>query len=205
MNRTLGPIAATLALSAVACLPLTGCHVHTDKNSNGDNVDIGTPFGSMQVKTNDKADTAALGLTAYPGAVPVKENDKDSSNADINMSFGGFHLGVKAAAFQTPDQQEKVLAFYRKDLGRYGDVIECKGSSTIGQPTHTAQGLTCDTSRGNHVSTGSLDGSSVELRAGSAQHQHIVGVEPKDGCTKIGLVALDLPSHLSGHGKNDIE
>jgi hypothetical protein len=206
MNHTLRPLtAAALALGTLTCLPLTGCHVHTDKNGNGGNVDIGTPFGSMQVKTNDTADTAAIGLSAYPGAVPVKENDKNSNSADINMSFGGFHLGVKAAAFQTTDPQEKVLAFYRKDLGRYGDVIECKGSSTVGQPARTSQGLSCSEAEHAHISNSDSDGDNIELRAGSAQHQHIVGVEPRDGGTKIGLVALDLPSHLANHGKSDIE
>jgi hypothetical protein len=205
MIHTLRPFAATLGIAAFVCLPLAGCHVHSDKNGNSDNVDIGTPFGSMQVKTNDKADTAAIGVTAYPGAVPVKENNKDSDSADINMSFGNFHLGVKAASFQTPDQQDKVLAFYRKDLARYGDVIECKGSSTIGQPVRTSQGLSCNEAEHNHISNSDNDSDNLELRAGSAQHQHIVGVEPKDGGTRIGLVALDLPSHLANHGKNDIE
>jgi hypothetical protein len=31
---------------------------------------------------------------------------------------------------------------------------------------------------------------------------HIVGIEPKDGGTKIGLVALDLPGH---HDSGDSE
>ena len=202
MHRSIHRIAPALALSTFACLLLAGCHVSDHKNGNNDNVDIGTPFGSMQVKTNNNADTSAIGIAAYPGAVPVKDNDKDSNSADINMSFGGFHLGVKAAGFQTPDSQDKVVAFYKKDLARYGDVIECANDTPIGQPTHTSQGLTCDTKHGGHISTGDHG---VELRTGSELHQHIVGVESKDGGTKIGLVALDLPSHLSGHGKNDIE
>jgi hypothetical protein len=200
MNRSL----ATLAIATFVCLPLAGCHVHTDKDGHNGNVDIGTPFGSMQVKTNNEADTSAIGLTAYPGAVPVKDdNGKDNDAANINMSFGSFHLGVKAASFQTADKQDKVLAFYRKDLAKFGDVIECKGSTTIGQPTRTSQGLTCNEAEHNHISNGDSD--NIELRAGSQQHQHIVGVEPKDGGTKIGLVALDLPSHLGNHDDKSVE
>ena len=196
-----------LAAAPLACLLLAGCHVSEHKNGHNDNVDIGTPFGSLQVKTNNTGDTSAIGFAAYPGAVPVKDTgDKDSNSADINMSFGSFHLGVKAASFQTPDSQDKVLAFYRKDLAtRYGDVIECRGHSTVGSPAHTSQGLTCDEQNHNHISNGNFDHDNLELRAGSGQHQHIVGVETRDGGTKIGLVSLDLPSHLSDHDRKDSE
>jgi hypothetical protein len=203
MNRSL---AATLVVVTFVCLPLAGCHVHTDKNGNNGNVDIGTPFGSMQVKTNNEADTSAIGLTAYPGALPVKDdNGKDNDAANVNMSFGSFHLGVKAASFQTADSQARVLAFYRKDLARFGDVIECKGTSTIGQPARTSQGLTCDEAGHNHISNGDSDGNDIELRAGSQQHQHIVGVETRNGGTRIGLVALDLPSHMGNHDDKSVE
>jgi hypothetical protein len=190
-----------LALAPLACLLLAGCRVSEHKNGDNKDVDISTPFGSTSIKTNDKADVSAIGVTAYPGAVPTKDNDGDNSNADVNLSFGGFHLGVKAASFQTPDQPEKVLAFYRKDLARYGDVIECKGDTAVGQPTHTAQGLTCDTKQHNHINTSEHTDHDLELRAGSEQHQHIVGVESKNGGTKIGLVLLDLPSQLSDKNK----
>jgi hypothetical protein len=196
------------ATSLSACLLLSGCHIVTHKDGKNDNVDIGTPFGSMHVNTNEDHDTSAIGLTQYPGAVPLKEKgDKDANSANVDMSFGDFHLGVKAATFQTPDAPDKVIAFYRKDLSRYGDVIECRGKSAVGTPARTAQGLSCDDNGTSvHTSEGKLSGISigsdadgnVELRAGSEQHQHIVGLDPKDGGTKIGLVALDLPTNLKG-------
>lgn len=203
MNSTL----RTLAVSSLACLLLAGCHVTENEHGDKKNVDIGTPFGSMQVKTNDTTDTSAIGLAVYPGAVPVKDHgDKDSNSANINMDFGNFHLGVKAASFQTPDPQDKVLDFYRKDLAaRYGDVIECRGDHAVGSPTRTSQGLTCDDKDGHHKIKVDGSGNNIELRAGSQQHQHIVGLEVHDGGTKIGLVALDLPSHLSGHDSKDSE
>jgi hypothetical protein len=198
MTRTL----RTLAVASLACLLLSGCRVSEHKNGNHGNVDIDTPFGSMQVKTNNSTDTSAIGLAAYPSAVPVIEHgDKDGNSANVNMRFGSFHLGVKATSFQTPDSQDKVLAFYRKDLAaRYGDVIECRGNSSVGSPTRTSQGLTCDTRNHNHIQAGDSSGDNIELRAGSEQRQHIVSVKSRDGGTRIGLVALDLPSHHSGHG-----
>jgi hypothetical protein len=72
----------------------------------------------------------------------------------------------------------------------------------VGTPTRTSQGLTCDKKDHNHISNGKVD---LELRSGSEIHQHIVGVEDRDGGTRIGLVLLDLPSHLSNHEHKDSE
>lgn len=209
--------ARTLAAATLACLLLSGCHVTTDDHGDKKNVDISTPFGGMKVNTDNSTDTASIGLTAYPGATPLKDDhDSDQNSANVNLSFGDFHLGVKAASFQTPDSTDKVLAFYRKDLAkRYGDVIECKGKEAVGSPARTSQGLNCDND--NHISTDDHgkkgfainssgdSGSDLELRAGSTQHEHIVGVEAHDGGTKIGLVALDLPGHLSNHDSKSVE
>jgi hypothetical protein len=199
----------TLFLAPIACLLLSGCHVNEHKDGNKENVDISTPFGGMHVKTNGNGDTSAIGLTAYPGAAPLKGDDKNTDSANVDMSFGTFHLGVRAASFQTPDQPDQVLAFYRKDLARYGDVIECQHDKPVGTPTRTSQGLTCDDNshsndgkRGIHFDT---DASDTELRAGSGTHQHIVGIDPKNGGTKIGLVLLDLPAHLDTHDDKDSE
>jgi hypothetical protein len=196
-----------LAVTAsLATLLLSGCRIVDHKDGKNDNVAISTPFGSMNVKTNNDADVSGIGLTVYPGATPVKDGDKDHDSADVNMSFGDFHLGVKAASFQTSDSTDKVLAFYRSDMARYGDVIECRGDRTIGTPTRTAQGLTCaDEDDHRHVrsSTSSPDG--IELRAGSQQRRHIVGVETKNGATHIGLVMLDLPTGLRAHDQKEPE
>ena len=193
-----------LVLTPALLLSVAGCHVTSHNNGKNDNVDIGTPFGSMQVKTNDNVATADVGITPYPGAVVEKKKDNgDDGAADVNMSFGSFHLGVKAVSYLSNDAPDKVMAFYKKDLARYGTVLQCNGDSTVGNATRTEQGLTCsDEHKGVHVDSGVQIGvntdrkTSTELRTGSKQDQHIVKVEPHDSGTKIGLVALQLPGNL---------
>lgn len=191
-------------LSAASLLVMAaGCHVNTHKNSNGnDNVDIGTPFGSVHVKTDDKANGVQTGLTPYPGATLVKKDGQDDGAADINMSFGSFKLGVHAVDLQTGDPEDKVVAFYKRDMARYGTVLTCRGKSAVGTPVRTGEGLTCG-SEEHHSS--SQDADHLELRAGSERHQHIVGIHPEAGSTRIGLVALDLPGGLSHHDDSDRE
>lgn len=178
---------------------LSGCRVDSHKNGKSDDVNVGTPFGSLHVNTDNAAAVSGLGLTVYPGAVTVHKNGDDNGAADVNMSFGNFKLGVHALELQTGDPQEKVLAFYRKDLGRYGAVIACRGSETVSSPTRTADGLECNTD--NH---GNSD-SELQLRAGSPRRQHVVSVKQQDGGTRIGLVALELPGSSTKHDGDDRE
>jgi hypothetical protein len=189
-----------LLLSGACCLLVSGCRISSHENGDKKNVDIGTPFGSMHVKTNDAAAVAGLGITIYPGATLTKDHDNDADSADVNLSFGSFHLGVRAASYRTADTPDKVIGFYKKDLAHYGDVLECRDNKPVGQPSRTSQGLTCTDSTGHHTKV-NLD-SELELRTGSPQHQHIVAIDNKDGGTKMALIALDLPEH---HDSSDSE
>jgi hypothetical protein len=187
----------------IAATGLTsGCRIESDKRNGNDNVKIATPFGGMTVKTNDAAVVDGLGLPVYPGAELVKK-DKNNGAADVNMSFGSFQLRVKAASYRTADSPDQVTAFYRKALGRYGDVIQCQNDKPVGTPTRTAEGLTCDHEKQNHVYVNDDESGKMELKAGSKQHQHIAAIDPDGNGTKFGLVALDLPGHLSFGDKDD--
>jgi hypothetical protein len=186
-------IAAAMILGAALT---TGCRVETDEHGDNKNVKIATPFGGMQVKTNDAVVMQGIGLPPYPGAVLVKK-DKDNGAADVNLSFGNFQLRVKAVSYRTSDAPDKVSAFYRKALGRYGDVIQCVNNRAVGSPTSTAEGLTCDNEKENHISVDDEVSGKMELKAGSKQHQHIVAIDPEGDGTKFGVVALDLPGRIS--------
>jgi len=196
------------ALTLVA--GLSGCfRVHVDKDANGDdkNVQVDTPFGGVHVNTNQTS-ASDLGLPAYPGAKQVADDDKHKS-ADVHLGFGEWELRVRAVSYGTADTQDQVLAFYKKALGRYGDVITCQGHAPVGSPMATAEGLNCaDDGNSAHVKIdrkdyGSSD-DSMELKAGSKRHQHIVGFEnAKNGETRFSLVALDLPAGMDKSDKSD--
>ncbi len=192
---------AVVATMIAATALMSGCRIESDKRNGNDNVKIATPFGGMTVKTNDDA-VDGLGMPVYPGAELVKK-DKNNGAADVNMSFGSFQLRVKAASYRTQDSPGQVTAFYRKALGRYGDVIECQNNKPVGTATRTAEGLTCDNDKENHISVDDDMSGKMELKAGSKLHQHIVAIDPEGNGTKFGLVALDLPGHLSLGDKDD--
>jgi hypothetical protein len=183
---------------------ISGCRIHVDKDANGQekNVQVDTPFGGVHVNT-DQITAADLGLPVYPGAEIVRDKEHDKS-ADVNMGFGEWTLRVRAVNYSTPDSPDKVMAFYKKALNRYGDVITCQGNSPVGTPTSTAEGLTCaDDGHHANVQVNGKDFSmhgGLQLKAGSKRHQHILGFEDSvDGKTRFALVALDLPASVSGN------
>lgn len=180
---------------------MTGCRVHVDKDANGQEktVQVDTPFGGVHVNT-DQVSAADLGLPAYPGAELVKDKDGNNS-ADVHMGFGEWQLRVRAVSYSTADAQDKVVAFYKKALTRYGDVITCQGNAPVGTPTATGEGLTCnDNGHQSHFQfNGKPNGidlsGELQLKAGSKRHQHIVGIDASKGSeTRFALVALDLPA-----------
>lgn len=197
--RRVAIVGGTLMLGLAA-----GCHVDTHKDGGNEDVKIATPFGGMSVKTNEQVVEGGVGLAVYPGAVlEKKDKGHDNGAADVNMSFGGFHLGVKALSYLSNDTPEKVTAFYRKDMARYGAVILCRDNRAVGKPDRTQDGLACDDDNNSHVHIHDDDSKGDELKAGSKLHQHIVGVDANGAGTKIGLIALDLPGKFSSGDSED--
>jgi len=199
---------AAVILAGLALIPLcTGCRVRTEKGANGEDksVQVDTPFGGVHVNTNDTT-AVDLGLPAYPGAEVARDDDQHQS-ADVHMGFGEWQLRVRAVSYRSTDPQDKVAAFYKKAMARFGDVLTCQGNAPVGTPTVTAEGLDCaDSGKNTHINiNGKGNGmdfsGELQLKAGSKRHQHIVGFEePKNGKTRFALVAIDLPAGVEGDG-----
>ena len=145
---------------------------------------------NLALHANSHASAADIGLPAYPGAALFKDTDNDSA-ADLGLTLGDFHFSMLAVNYVTSDSPTQVLAFYRKPLSRYGEVLECDHGKPVGALTVTRSGLTC-----GHESTSDNTSSSTdhEIRAGSPHQYRIVGIDDSHrGSTRFGLVYLDLP------------
>jgi hypothetical protein len=189
------PHMKTLSRLACACLLLAGCAYA--QNSGAQNSDSGFDFS---LHAHGKVTAADIGLPQYPGAV-VDNDNHNSDAADLGFAFGATKFNLRVVSYKTPASPAAVFDFYRKPMARYGDVLECDHSRTVGSLQKTRDGLTCsgksgksDKSGGHGLSVNGVNSSDDhELRAGSPEKMRIVAVEPKGGETRISLVYLELP------------
>jgi hypothetical protein len=182
------------AVSLTALLALTACSVNVKKEANGQDkqVDINTFAGGIHV--SKQADISDVGLTVYPGA-RLKEKDSDGSDKSANVNISGFGYGLKVVAleYESDDAPAKVLSFYKDQLKKYGNVLEC----------HTSH-LNLDMKMGSHGSSNNSSeltcegssGGNIELKAGRKDDQHIVAVEPQGKGSSFSLV------YVRTHGKD---
>ncbi|HEY6339578.1 MAG TPA: hypothetical protein VIW68_13880 [Candidatus Sulfotelmatobacter sp.] len=180
------------AVAVVAILFLSACTVAVQKGSNGQNknVNIQTPVGGILVSKG--ADVADTGLSVYPGARLMPEvNGDDNKSANVRISGFGFGFKVVALQFESNDAPGKVIAFYKDQLKKYGDVLECHSSGHFNtdmkysDKAGQSHALTCDGDSGKNV----------ELEAGTDENQHIVAVEPEGKGSTFSLV------YVRAHGK----
>ncbi len=149
---------------------------------------------NLNMHANSHVTAKDIGLPVYPGAMPFKDTDSDSSSGDLLFLLNSFHFSVKAASFVTTDSQQHVLDFYRKPLARFGEVLECDHGKPVGSVSVTKSGLTCGNRKDGGVTVSESD-DDHELRAGTPEQFWIVGIDSaKNGKTKFGLVALVLPT-----------
>ncbi|MFT4114875.1 hypothetical protein [Silvibacterium sp.] len=151
----------------------------------------------MEMHARGDAPSSKMGLPDYPGAKLDKSSSNDSAGVDMGLSVGSFHFSVVAAGYTTADSPDKVLAYYRKPLSRYGEILECLHGQPVGTRKATSTGLTCSSEKGGHLQVNeSVDSANDhELRAGMPHRFHIVAIDSKtrSGETHFGLVALELP------------
>jgi hypothetical protein len=175
----------------VSLLLLMACSVNVKKDEEGQdkNVDIRTPIGGIHVSKD--ADAGDTGLAVYPGARLREMNDDHDSNANVNLSFGGYGLRVIAVHYESDDPIEKVTSFYKDQLKKYGNVLECHTRHSGGN----VQVNPGKESHSNELHCEDTGGDVLELKVGTEQNQRIVAIEPKGKITSFALVRVQTRGH----------
>ena len=183
MNINLRRMLATVTVASLFLL--AGCKVttHGDKGKEGKDVDIQTPLGSLSVHKGP-VDPKETGLAAYPGAQVKADTEDGDSGANVNISSSIFGMKLAVLKYQTSDPPEKVLDFYRKEMSRYGKVIDCKGGFNM---TFHHRDRDAD------VSCGESEGPNPhhyrqELKVGTENNQRIVAVKPSGNGTDFVML-----------------
>jgi hypothetical protein len=170
----------TAILAALLLMP--ACTVKENKEGDSKKVDIQTPVGGMHV--TNTVDAKDVGLAVYPGArlKPGSEHNESSANVSISTSF--FGLKVAVLQYLSDDSPDKVAAFYKQELARYGTVLECHTTwhgGNVAVHKSNDQQLRCDEHSGN----------AIELKTGTQNRQHVVAIKPNSKGSEFALVYVN--------------
>ncbi|SRR6266571_2105202 len=188
--RVISKVALGVAILAVALLGACSVNVKKQKDGGDKQVDIDTPVGGIHVSKD--ANVADVGLAVYPGArLKQEDSNGNDKSANVNISSFGFQLKVVALEYESDDTPDKLIAYYKDQLKKYGNVLECHTSHFEVNPDmkssdHGSHELTCNGSSGNNV----------ELKVGTKSNQHIVAVKPEGKGSSFSLV------YVRTHGKD---
>jgi len=179
-----GSAAPAIALGLMlAALPLAAQDKKDADADKQDNDSIGFVAGK-------NAGAKDIGLPLYPGSRKHKDSSDDSASVQLGMWGGssGFKLVViKMDSDAAPD---KVTAFYRKALSKYGKVLNCSDSGAAaaakGKPSN---GLDCED---DHA-----DENETVLKAGTKEAKHIVSVKPNGSGSIYDLVYIEARGSVS--------
>jgi hypothetical protein len=186
MNRSVrgAKLVAGFAALVGLVILLNGCSIHEDKSGDKKRVDIETPVGGLHV--SKEADVRDIGLAVYPGArVKEKEADGEEKSANVNISSSFFGLKVVAIEYESEDSPDKVIAFYRDQLKKYGSILECHTSHASG---HMSANVNSDEDHDKKLKCEENSGDTVELKVGTEENQHLVSVTPEKKGSSFALV-----------------
>lgn len=174
----LRPRAAAFAvLCGMLCMPLAlRAQEKPEKESKG----AGIYF-------NAEASAKDVGLPIYPGARPHKEKDNDSESVKMGLWGGSFAFKLAVVKLESNDSPQKVAAFYKKALAKYGTVLDCGAASQASEKddSESSKKLTCEDDK--------PDPGGMTFKAGTKEKQHVVGIEPNGSGSIFQLVYVESP------------
>jgi hypothetical protein len=183
--------AALMALFLAATLPAAAQDQKDPQQSDNDKDKDGIGFNLGQ-----NASAKDVGLPIYPGSHRHKDNDEDSSSLNMGLWGGGSGFKLFVMKMETPDSPDKVAAFYRKALAKYGTVLDCSNAQSSDTAAaaednkkKSPKALTCDDEKPKQ--------GEISLKSGTKAKEHAVGIQPQGPGTLYQLV------YVENRGTND--
>ncbi len=143
---------------------------------------------SAGIDITDDVAAEKTGLRVYPGATPVLKKKSDIGPANIQFAFGDYGLKVVVAKLHSADAPGKVADFYRGELARFGDVLDCGGAeaSAVRARDSKSKVLTCDGDKPRK--------SGMLYKAGRRDDQHVVEIKSVADGSEFSLVHVNVKS-----------
>lgn len=165
--------AALCLLSVFAAFPAAA----QDENGKGAGVYVGA-----------NANAKDVGLPIYHGARPHKDKGNDMPATKFGLWGGSFGFKIAVIKLESSDPPDKIAAFYKKALGKYGPVLNCtsaSNSSSDEDKNESSKKIECGDDK--------PDAGGMLFKSGTKEKQHIVGVTPNGTGSVLELVYVQVP------------
>jgi len=123
--------------------------------------------------------TPPSAVAVYPGAHRTSGNpDGDSADVDLKMPMVSLH--IEALRYDSADAPAKIVAFYRKELAKLGDVSESRG--------------------GPHTSIRGFRWKSADDQTTLEAGHIVVAVKPQGSGSEFGLIDIGVAAPKQDQG-----
>ncbi len=187
---------AGVAVLIAGIILLAGSHsaqAQDGKKAKADSKSIGFNLSASATEKD-------LGLPFYPGAKPYKEDADSDAALQMAMSGGSFGFKLVVLKLESADSPEKIAAYYRKAMAKYGTVLDC--SKATGDASKSGSGKNDSDKNGSDKNNKSnaltceddhSEKGGYAFKVGTKEKQHVVAVEPNGKSTLISLVYVEAP------------
>jgi hypothetical protein len=175
-RRAVPAVAFALILAA---LPV-GAQDQKDSDANKQDSD------SIGFVASKKATPKEIGLPLYPGSRRHKDDSDDSSSIQLGAWGGSSGFKLLVLKMESDASPDKVTAFYRKALSKYGKVLNC---SDAAEKNKSPDGLDCDSDHGDKDET--------VLKSGTKDAKRVVSIKSNGSGSVYDLVYVEANGSLS--------
>ena len=143
---------------------------------------------SAGIDITDDVSAEMTGLRIYPGATPILKKKGESESANIQFAFGDYGLKVVVAKLRSTDPPGKVAEFYRSELARFGEMLDCGGAeaSAARAKDRKSKVLSCDGDKPRR--------SGILYKVGRRDDQHVVEIKSVADGSEFSLVHVNVKS-----------
>jgi hypothetical protein len=191
-QRVLFRCKSMIARSALAgivfagIVPLAVGQEQKDNSKDKDfSVTVQGPDTDAGLTVSARATAKEVGLPIYPGSTPYKEQDKDGDSPAAKLGLWGSSFGFRLVVLkmESKDAPRKIADYYTKALAKYGTVLDCTNARPEQAKDEKSEKLTCGDDK--------PDAGGMLFKAGNAEKQHIVAVQPKGNGAEFKLLYVE--------------
>ncbi len=176
----LGLAVQAIAMGLILLAAAMPAAAQDKKDSDGNKSDN----DSIGFIASKNASAKEVGLPLYPGSRKHKDDSDDSAAVQLGAWGGSYGFKLAVIKMESDDSPEKVTAFYRKALSKYGKVLNCSDSgAAAADKDKSSNGLDCDS---DHPETGE-----TVLKSGTKEMQHIASIKSNGKGSLYDLVYLE--------------